>query len=125
MDIEIETRKNSLFIRLMKTLLPFRKFLRLIKCAIIFIMSLIIGYFVTAVMLSVLKTHPPTLNCQAENEVFISTNGVHLDIILSVENIDNEFLKKLEILPQTKYVAFGWGDKQFYINTPGSSGKIQ
>ena len=78
-------------------------------------MSLIIGYFVTAVLLSVLKTHPPKLNCPAENEIFITTNGVHLDIILPVENIDTEFLKKLEILPQTKYVAFGWGDKQFYI----------
>jgi len=37
---------------------------------------------------------------------------------LPVKNIDTEFLKMLEILPQTKYVAFGWGDKQFYINTP-------
>lgn len=118
MDIEIETRKNSICVELMKILLPLRIFIRFIKRAIIFTMSLIIGYFATAILFSVIKTHPPKLNCMAENEVFISTNGVHLDIILPLENINNELLKKLEILPQTKYLAFGWGDKQFYINTP-------
>src|SRR5665811_228628 len=91
---------------------------RLLKPALIFMISAILIYLTSALIFSVLKTHPPKLNCPAENEIFITTNGVHLDIILPVKFIDTEFLKKLEILPQTKYVAFGWGDKQFYINTP-------
>lgn len=102
----------------MKNLPSFRKCKGLLKNATIFIISLIIGYFLTAVLLSALKTHPSELTCQAENEIFITTNGVHLDIILPVGNIDFELLQKLEIMPNTKYVAFGWGDKQFYINTP-------
>jgi len=91
---------------------------KLLKPAMIFLISAILIYLTSALIFSVLKTYPPKLNCLAENEIFITTNGVHLDIVLSVENIDTEFLKKLEILPQTKYLAFGWGDKQFYINTP-------
>jgi len=58
------------------------------------------------------------MNCAADKEIYITTNGVHLDIILPVENVEPEFLSKLEILPGTKYVSFGWGDKEFYINTP-------
>ena len=102
----------------MKILLPFRRFIRFIKHAVIFTTSLIIGYFAVAILLSIIKTHPQKLNCPAENEIFITTNGVHLDIILPVQYLDYELLNKIEILPQTKYIAFGWGDKQFYINTP-------
>lgn len=43
---------------------------------------------------------------------------MHLDIVMPLENIEPEFLCRLEILPGTKYVSFGWGDKEFYINTP-------
>lgn len=102
----------------MKILFSFRKILSFLKYAIVFIMSIVLGYFISAVLFSVLKTHPPKINCPAEDQIFITTNGVHLDIILPVENIDPLFSEKLEILPNTKYVAFGWGDKQFYINTP-------
>jgi uncharacterized protein (TIGR02117 family) len=102
----------------MKILLPFRQFLRFFKQTLIFIIIIIVIYAVTALILSVLKTHPPKLNCSAEIEIFITTNGIHLDIVLPIENIESSFLKKLEILPGTKYVAFGWGDKKFYTNTP-------
>ncbi len=86
--------------------------------AFIFLVSATVLYFIAAIVFSVLKTHPPNLNCITDKEIFITTNGVHLDIILPLENVDREFLNKLEILPGTKYVAFGWGDKEFYINTP-------
>lgn len=92
--------------------------LKLLKMTGIFISALIVTYFISAIILSVLKTHPPKLGCPFEHEIFISTNGVHLDIILPIEYIDTEFLKKLEVIHQAKYIAFGWGDKQFYLNTP-------
>jgi hypothetical protein len=65
-----------------------------------------------------MKTHPPKQDCVTDREIYITTNGVHLDIVLPVENVEPEFLSRLEILPGTKYVSFGWGDKEFYINTP-------
>jgi len=91
---------------------------KLLKQFFIFLISAVILYFIAALILSVLKTHPPKTDCLAENEIYITTNGVHLDIVLPVENVKPELLKNLEILPGTKYVSFGWGDREFYINTP-------
>ena len=91
---------------------------KLLKQFFIFLISAVILYFIAALILSVLKTHPPKTDCLAENEIYITTNGVHLDIVLPVENVKQELLNNLEILPGTKYVSFGWGDREFYINTP-------
>jgi len=102
----------------MKVLLSIRKLLALFKNTFIFLITITVIYFITALILSILNTHPPKLNCLPVNEIYITTNGMHVDIILPVENIDFEFLKELELQPGTKYISFGWGDKQFYINTP-------
>lgn len=96
----------------------FRNILKWVKRVFIFIISLVIGYFVLAVLFSGLKTHPQKLNCSANNEIFITSNGVHLDIVIPVEILNTDFCKKLELLPGTAYVAFGWGDRRFYLNTP-------
>ena len=94
------------------------KFLKFLKTLLSFIISAIAVYFVLALVLSLFKTHPQKQLCSPIHETFVSTNGVHLDIVLHIENIDEEFLYNLEVLPGTNYVSFGWGDKDFYINTP-------
>ena len=98
--------------------ISFHRFFQLLKRFLIALLILIGLYFLSALLLSMLKTHPQKMNCAKNREIFVTTNGVHLDIILRFEDIDPELLQKLEILPGTKYIAFGWGDKQFYINTP-------
>ncbi|KAF0238318.1 MAG: hypothetical protein FD181_1129 [Prolixibacteraceae bacterium] len=90
----------------------------LLKTVFVFLVSAVILYFAAALVLSYLKTHPPKQDCPADKEIYITTNGVHLDIVMHMENLESEFMKKLEILPGTKYVSFGWGDKEFYLNTP-------
>jgi uncharacterized protein (TIGR02117 family) len=59
-----------------------------------------------------------------EVEVFIKTNGVHTDIIVPIKNEIKNWSKEIKF-DQTKskdslmnYVAIGWGDKGFYLNTP-------
>ena len=93
-------------------------FLRILKFTVSVITSILIVYFLAAIILSLLKTHPSKLNCLAEKEILITTNSIHVDIIVPAEDIDYELLRKLETLPDTKYIAFGFGDKEFYINTP-------
>jgi len=80
--------------------------------------SAIAVYFVCALFFSLLPTHPPKQNCIPKHEVFIASNGIHLDIILPVENLNPPLSDQLGILPGTMYMAFGWGDKEFYIKTP-------
>jgi uncharacterized protein (TIGR02117 family) len=55
--------------------------------------------------------------------IFVRSNGIHTDFILPVET--DEFDWK-EFIPiddyqsnaQFKYIAIGWGDRGFFINTP-------
>lgn len=96
----------------------FKLIFKLLKPVFAFLFSVVIIYFVAAFIFSFIKTHPPKQDCVADREIYITTNGVHLDIVLPVENIEPEFLILLKILPETKYVSFGWGDREFYINTP-------
>lgn len=94
------------------------KFFQLLKQAILLIIGTTAGYLIIAILFSILPTHPPELHCTADKEIFITTNGIHLDFVLPVENIHPEFVRKLNLPAGTTFVSYGWGDKQFYINTP-------
>ncbi|WP_395045829.1 TIGR02117 family protein [Flavobacterium sp.] len=59
-----------------------------------------------------------------EVEIFIKTNGVHTDIVVPIKNEIKDWSKEIKF-NQTKskdslmnYIAIGWGDKGFYLNTP-------
>ena len=101
----MNNKRNKIFIGVLK-----RFFLTLF--------GLIFLYFIFAALLSVLPTHPKSLNCQPDKQIFITTNGVHLDIIIPKKRINPQLLKQLNVASNTRFVSFGWGDKQFYLNTP-------
>ncbi len=50
--------------------------------------------------------------------IFLSSNGVHLEIILSRKDVNPELLKGLIYSENENYLSFAWGDENFYINTP-------
>lgn len=57
-------------------------------------------------------------------EMYIFTNGVHTDLVVPVKTKYTDWSKKLPF-GNTKgadsdqdYIAFGWGDKGFYLDTP-------
>jgi uncharacterized protein (TIGR02117 family) len=63
-------------------------------------------------------------NEEADMEIFIASNGVHTDLIFPVRtaHIAWDTLFKPETFKRVdssyQYVALGWGDKGFYIETP-------
>lgn len=57
-------------------------------------------------------------DCQPTQQVYIASNGLHLDIIFPKEYLDTNWVSDLQIPAQTEYVAFGWGDRAFYVETP-------
>ncbi|MCY1720689.1 TIGR02117 family protein [Prolixibacteraceae bacterium Z1-6] len=86
---------------------------------LLFLLVLAIGlYLLAALVLSLIKTRPQPINCTEQMEVYVSSNGVHLDVIVPVESLEHEFAQQLQLPRGTKFVAFGWGDKNFYIKTP-------
>src|SRR3954463_856759 len=56
--------------------------------------------------------------------IYIKTNRVHTDIVVPVKNDQFDWSKDVQFANTIskdsieKYVAFGWGDKGFYLETP-------
>ncbi|MBD2768920.1 TIGR02117 family protein [Hymenobacter sp. BT664] len=69
----------------------------------------------------VAKTQP---NAPADVLVFVHTNGVHTDIVVPVKTPQQDWSQLLPFrnIPSRdttlRYLAFGWGDKGFYLYTP-------
>lgn len=49
---------------------------------------------------------------------YLDTNGVHLSIIIPVDLLSEEVKKGLPLQHHHKFMSFGWGDENFYLNTP-------
>lgn len=52
------------------------------------------------------------------NRVYLSTNGVHLDIVIPINKLTDNLKKDLKVNKQSQFLSFGWGDENFYLNTP-------
>lgn len=82
------------------------------------IISTIVAGLLAAFVLSVLSTHPESPVCPEKKSVFVTTNGIHLSIIVPVNQLDTAFAEELLLTPGTRFVSFGWGDRGFYLTTP-------
>ena len=82
------------------------------------IISATVVYLSMAMLLSFLPARQEPLKCDPDREIYLTSNGVHLDIVLPAENIDEQFLSQLDVSSATQFVSFGWGDKNFYLKTP-------
>ena len=50
--------------------------------------------------------------------IYISSNGVHLSIIIPGRMLDDGLRDGLTTSENDLYFMFGWGDSLFYLNTP-------
>lgn len=101
-----------------------KKIIKWIRNVIITFFGLIILYIIIAIVLTILPVNcnykPPDRGIA----IYLVSNNVHTDFVLPV----NTQLKNWEKdFPDTtfgrvdstfKYISFGWGDKEFYLNTP-------
>lgn len=52
-------------------------------------------------------------------QIYLSSNGVHTDFIIPVVHPLQDFSQVLGLNVKGKpWIAVGWGDKEFYLNTP-------
>lgn len=77
-----------------------------------------IAYLIGSLILTEITVEKIDNSTISDKEIFLNTNGVHLDVILSKSDIDEKLLKGLKISESENYLSFGWGDEDFYINTP-------
>ena len=95
---------------------------KVFKKLIIGLLCFILVYVIATLVLSYIP-----VNTNAEKGdivVYVNSNGVHTDIIVPVKNEVKDWTGQI-LYSETKandtlakYVAFGWGDKGFYLNTP-------
>jgi len=81
-------------------------------------------YFLCAIFLGKIENSRVSSNSPKKYNVLILSNGVHTDIVMPVKN---ELVNWKYYFPVEKtrgkqnhngWIAFGWGDKGFYLNTP-------
>ena len=96
---------------------------KLLKYTTIFILSLI-AYLLIVTLLSFISVNEDLVENQQEIPIYLLTNGVHTDIALPVKNEHYDWSAQLKF-EHTKskdttyqFVALGWGDKGFYLETP-------
>ena len=84
-------------------------------------LTLIFAYALVALIGSLWATNPKPVECDNRIPIYFSTNGVHLDIIFPKDAIAPELIDQLSIPNSIEYIAFGWGDRGFYLETPNWS----
>jgi len=96
---------------------------KLLKYIAIFVLSLV-TYLLIVTLLSFVSVNEDLVENQKEIPIYILTNGVHTDIVLPIKNEHYDWTSRLKF-EHTKskdttyqYVALGWGDKGFYLETP-------
>ncbi len=85
---------------------------------IVYLLVIPIVYLIISFILTGITTNKTDENSENEQIIYLSTNGVHLDIIIQKKDIDDDLLQDLVYLKNENYISFGWGDENFYINTP-------
>lgn len=101
-----------------------RKIVKFLLYTFMTIILAILLYFLSAILLSRIALNSDTIQKSGSVDIFILSNGLHADIVVPIINdqIDwSEFVKFGHTLSRDttyKFVAFGWGDKEFYLNTP-------
>lgn len=81
------------------------------------LLALMAMYFIIAIATS-LVTVKESESIEKDKVIYLSTNGVHLDIVFPVTLLDSNVLTDLKYNSNDQFIAFGWGDENFYLNTP-------
>lgn len=86
--------------------------------------SLILLYLAAAWILTIIPANNNFTETKNGITIFVKSNGVHTDIVVPIKSDLMDWTKKFNMNdfkpPQDefKYIAFGWGDKGFYLHTP-------
>lgn len=95
-----------------------KKITRRILKGIGFILAIPVTYIIVSVLLSMITVANDSPNAVKNNTIYLRTNGAHLDIILPKTVMTATLTHGLVTGVDDAYFAFGWGDENFYLNTP-------
>lgn len=105
---------------------PLKKALKIIGKILLGFFAFILLYIILAYSISIITVEREP-NTKEEVTIYIMTNGVHTDIVVPTRNEFMDWSKMVKyentISKDTtyQYLAMGWGDKGFYLETPNWS----
>lgn len=105
----------------MKTL---KKSFKFIGKGFLAILIFLIAYISAAFILSKITVNSQSDQQGREVPIYIKTNGVHTDIVVPAKNIIKDWTQEIKFEntqaqdSTAQFIAFGWGDKGFYLDTP-------
>lgn len=100
-----------------------KKVLRTIAWAILIFVTFVSCWLLAALLLPLFTVNPHPVGGQ-DVVIYIQTNGDHTDVVVPVKNQVKDWNEEISYQntkskdTTAKYVAIGWGDKGFYLNTP-------
>lgn len=100
-----------------------KKLLKIIFYPLITVFTFLTLYLVSTFVLSRIPVNSKQKE-QSEVNIYILSNGVHTDLVLPIKSqrINWGTIVKYEDTVSgdslANYIAFGWGDKGFYLDTP-------
>jgi uncharacterized protein (TIGR02117 family) len=98
-----------------------RRFLGVVGKTVLRLLAVVLLYGLTAFSLSRISVNDSPN--KGNIAIFVRTNGVHTDIVVPAKTEIIDWTSQIKY-EQTKsgdtaqYLAFGWGDRDFYLNTP-------
>jgi uncharacterized protein (TIGR02117 family) len=85
------------------------------------VVSCIILYLIIALILTFIPENSSFKESKKGTAIYVSSNGVHIDLILPSKCKFCGWTHQLDENNSYNYLAFGWGDRDFYMNTPAWS----
>lgn len=104
----------------------FRKLLRFFIILISSVISFVFLYTTSVFIFSSLPSRIPLIMepiPEGEIDIYLLSNGIHTDLVLPATTSQLDWKKRLMenstwLDSTAKWIAFGWGDKGFYLETP-------
>lgn len=100
-----------------------KKILKIIGISILTVIGFTLLYLGCAYCLSRITVNEDAI-AGNDVEIFILSNGVHTDIVMPINNEQIRWSDHIKLEntigkdSSSKYIALGWGDKGFYLETP-------
>ncbi len=100
-----------------------KKIIKIIGKTVLAIVGFFLLYLIAAFSLSkiIIEKEENTSN---DVTIYVLTNGVHTDIVVPVKSKQIDWSKEIKytnaiaVDSTFNYLGMGWGDKEFYLNTP-------
>lgn len=89
-----------------------------------FLIAIVVFYLLCGFLVPYISVEKEQTSEPEVITAYILTNGMHTDLVLPVKsdqidwNVDVPFEHTISQKTDYKYIAFGWGDKGFYMDTP-------